>query len=233
MNLDAPAIFDAFARDYDSSRRRLVPDFDRFYGTVTQIVRLSFGSDEKLRVLDLGAGTGVLSAIIGHQFPNAEFVLADGAPQMLERARERFAGDARFSFVELDFGRDELPHQFDCVVSSLAIHHLEPDELAPLFGRIHQSLKADGVFVNADQMRGASLRIEEAFEQQWQRDAREAGASEEEISGAIERMKADRNAPLEWQLDALRSAGFGEVECFYKRFRFAVYAGWKETAQTQ
>ena len=113
---------------------------------------------------------------------------------------------------------------------SLAIHHLEPDELAPLFRKIFGSLQTGGVFVNADQTRGTSTRIEDAFEQQWQRDAREAGASEEELQGAIERMKADRNAPLEWQLDALRTAGFAEAECFYKRFRFAVYAGWKEAS---
>ena len=117
MNFNAPAIFDAFARDYDVSRRRLVPDFDRFYGTVAQVVGLRFESNEPLRVLDVGAGTGLLSAQLIQHFPRAEFVLADGAPQMLERARERFAGDARFSFVELDFGRDKLPQDFHCVVS--------------------------------------------------------------------------------------------------------------------
>ncbi len=226
MSLNAPAIFDAFARDYEASRRRLVPDFDRFYGTVAQIVGLRFQSHTPIRVLDLGAGTGLLSALLSHGFPHAHFVLADGAPQMLERARERFVGEERFEFVELDFGRDELPAGFDCVVSSLAIHHLEPTELEPLFRRVRGSLKADGIFVNADQTRGDSARVEEDFEGQWQKDAREAGATEEEIGGAIERMKADRNAPLEWQLSALRQAGFAEVECFYKRFRFAVYSGW-------
>ncbi|BCM92879.1 tRNA (cmo5U34)-methyltransferase [Abditibacteriota bacterium] len=226
MSATAPAIFDAFARDYDASRHRLVPDFDRFYSTVTQILEWRFPHDNPMRVLDLGAGTGLLSTLLSRRFPQAKFVLADGAPQMLERARERFAGDKRFEFVELDFGRDELPPGFDCVVSSLAIHHLEPDELEPLFRKVFSSLREGGLFVNADQTRGDSAHIEENFEQQWRQDAREVGASEEEILGAIERMKADRNAPLEWQLGALRKAGFKEVECFYKRFRFAVYSGW-------
>ncbi|RYX81901.1 class I SAM-dependent methyltransferase [bacterium] len=225
MGSEAPAIFDAFARHYDNSRRRLVPDFDNFYGTVTKTLELQLKRDSAARILDLGAGTGLLSALLAGHFPNAHFVLADGAPQMLERARERFAGESRFEYLELDFGHDALPMGFDCVVSSLAIHHLEPSELEPLFQRIRASLNEGGIFVNADQTLGSSARLEEAFEAQWRQDAREAGASEEEIGGAIERMKADRNAPLEWQLGALRKAGFTEVECFYKRWRFAVYAG--------
>ena len=226
MSPNAPAIFDAFARDYDQSRHRLVPDFDRFYGTVAQILALSFKADAELQILDLGAGTGLLAAMLSHHFPNAHFVLADAAPQMLERARERFASDARFEFRTLDFARDELPSNgFDAVVSSLAIHHLAPNGLEPLFHRVLGALSHGGIFVNADQTRGASDRLEAAFEQQWQRDTLEAGATREELEGAIERMKADRHAPLEFQLEALRNAGFTEVECLYKRFRFAVYAG--------
>lgn len=225
MSLHAPAIFDAFARDYDHSRRRLVPDFDNFYGTVAQILALDFTPDTEVRILDLGAGTGLLSASLSRHFPRARFILADAAPQMLERAHERFTSDARFEFLELDFAQGTFPQGIDCVVSSLAIHHLAPNELKPLFERIFASLHSKGVFVNADQTRGASEHIEKAFEQQWQRDCLDAGASQEEIEGAIERMKADQQAPLEWQLGALKNAGFAEVECFYKRFRFAVYTG--------
>ena len=47
---------------YDAPRRRLVPDFDRFYGTAAELVADlgRHGCD----VLDLGAGTGLLSEAI-------------------------------------------------------------------------------------------------------------------------------------------------------------------------
>lgn len=141
MEKNAPAIFNAFARDYDESRRRFIPEFDQVYGMPAQILALDFSSDAPLRVLDLGGGTGLLSGIVGAAFPRASIVLADAAPQMLEQARERFADDARFEYLELDFERDELPRPFDAVISSFAIHHLAPDELEPLFRRIFASLR--------------------------------------------------------------------------------------------
>jgi len=227
MAQDAPAIFNAYARDYDQPRRRLVPDFDNLYGTVAQVLALDFAPDEPFRVLDLGAGTGLLGEIVARSFPRASFVLADGAPLMLEQARERFGDDARFEYLHLDFERDELPRPFDAVISCLAIHHLSPDELEPLFARIFAALRVGGAFINADQTLGASERIADGFEAQWRQNARSMGSSEAEIELAIERRSIDRHAPLEFQLNALRATGFEEVECFYKRFLFAVYAGWK------
>jgi len=227
MEKNAPAIFNAFARDYDESCRRFIPEFDQVYGLPAQILALDFPFDAPLRVLDLGAGTGLLSGIVGAAFPRASLVLADAAPQMLEQARERFADDARFEYLELDFERDELPRPFDAVISSFAIHHLAPEALEPLFGRIFSSLRVGGVFINVDQSLGASPRLANHIEAQWQRDIRAAGAREAEIELALERRSVDRHAPLEFQLSALRGAGFSEVECFYKRFLFAVYAGWK------
>lgn len=220
-------MFDAYARDYDAPRRRLVPDFDGFYGAVADVLAFDFAPDQSFRVLDIGAGTGLLSSILAQRFPNARFVLADAAPTMLQLARERFGEDGRFEYLEHDFERDEMPGDFDCVVSALAIHHLEPDELEPLFRRVFGALRAGGVFVNADQTLGTSARLAEAFEAQWRANAREKDSSEEELQTAIERRRIDKHAPLEFQLGAMRSAGFCEVECVYKRFLFGVYAGWR------
>ncbi|HJQ29252.1 MAG TPA: hypothetical protein VJ827_07905, partial [Rubrobacter sp.] len=56
------ALFDSAAEDYDRARRQLVPGLDRFYGAVLESV--PFATDEEIRVLDLGAGTGLLSAMV-------------------------------------------------------------------------------------------------------------------------------------------------------------------------
>ena len=55
----------------------------------------------------------------------------------------------------------------------------------------------------------------------------ELGASERAVAAALERMKFDRAATLEEQLDWLSDAGFREVVCTYKNLMFAVYAGTK------
>lgn len=228
--LTATERFNAYARDYDAPRHRLVPDFDVFYGTVADIIGFDYAPNDEFRVLDLGAGTGLLSAILAARFPNARFVLSDGAPQMLDQARQRFAGQDRFSTLVSDFAKDELPGDFDCVVSALAIHHLAPEELQPLFTRIRAALKPGGVFVNADQTLGVSPRIAAQYEAKWRANGRAKGSSEAEIATAIERRSIDRHAPLEFQLGAMRDAGFGEVECVYKRFIFAVMVSWNGAA---
>jgi ubiquinone/menaquinone biosynthesis C-methylase UbiE len=47
------------------------------------------------RVLDLGAGDGRMAALVRSAHPHCEVVALDASQRMLERARERFAGDPR------------------------------------------------------------------------------------------------------------------------------------------
>jgi tRNA (cmo5U34)-methyltransferase len=56
------ALFGGAARDYDRARRQLVLGFDRFYGAVLESV--PFAEEREIKVLDLGAGTGLLSAMV-------------------------------------------------------------------------------------------------------------------------------------------------------------------------
>jgi tRNA (cmo5U34)-methyltransferase len=40
-------------------------------------------------------------------------------------------------------------------------------------------------------------------------------------------MAADRSTDTETQLRWLRELGYADVDCFYKRWHFAVIAGWR------
>src|SRR5215207_3475975 len=95
----APEAFDAHAADYDALRRRLVPVFDEFYAAA--IEALSAASRPLRRVLDVGAGTGLLSQFVRAALPDAELTLLDGSPAMLAAARERLACGA--TFIQQDF----------------------------------------------------------------------------------------------------------------------------------
>src|ERR1700735_2295309 len=80
--------FDIAAEDYDRARRRLVPGFDDFYRAAIDLIR--FPPESPLKVLDLGAGTGLMAAFIAYSFPNARITMVDISNEMLERARARF-----------------------------------------------------------------------------------------------------------------------------------------------
>ncbi len=221
---DSVRIFAAHAGDYHAERRRIVPCFDQLYGTAVALLGLREGPIE--RVLDLGAGTGLMSEAVLARYPDAELVLLDGAAEMLEQARERLAGP-NASFVVADL-RDELPAgPFDAVVSALAIHHLKHAENRRLLGRVLASLRPGGVYVNAEHVAGPTVRLELTYRRLWSEACTAAGASEEEIVSAVRRMEADRSVDVATQLGWMGEAGLEDCDCFFKQLHFAVLAGWR------
>lgn len=226
---DVADIFDGAAAEYDRSRRRLVPDFEPFYGAA--VAAIPYGPDESLRVLDLGAGTGLLSAMVAAKFSRSRVTLVDISVEMLRVARQRFADETdRFEYRVMDYARKPLPGDsrgYDVVVSALSIHHLTNGDKSELFEKVHDALVEGGVFVNADQASSESPEVEAAYQKWWLDRVREAGVGERELAAALERTRADKNATLKAQLAWMEEAGFGDIACDYENQRFVVYRGRK------
>ena len=218
-------LFDDCANAYDRDRKKLVPCFDELYGTAVRV--MPFSESDDIDVLDLGAGTGLFAEMISRRYPGATLHLTDISGEMLNQARRRFRGDRRVSFSVQDHLSLGDSGAYDLVISALSIHHLENPAKRELFRKIYRSLRPGGLFVNVDQALGPGVRGEELYEGAWLRDVRESGVSEGTLEKAKERMKEDRNASLSDQLGWLSEAGFEGIDCWYKRFRFVVYGGYR------
>jgi len=226
VRLSIEALFDEAAAGYDRARRQLVPGLDGFYGAALESV--PFARDAQIRVLDLGAGTGLLSSMVAGRFPRSRVTLVDLSVEMLRVARRRLSeGNGRFEFRNMDFARKPLPSGYDLVVSALSIHHLTHGDKRELFEKVHDALAEGGYFVNADQVQGETLEEETSYREWWLRRVREAGVSEGDLTAALSRMRADRNATLQAQLGWLAETGFDAVRCAYADHMFAVYGGRK------
>jgi len=120
--------FNAAAADYDTLRRTLIPCFDDFYGTAVEV--LHYNCAAPLKVLDLGAGTGLYAGMVQAVFPEAEFTLLDLAVEMLEQAKSRFSRMGKFAkIIVADYREADLGGPYDLVISGLSIHHLsDPDK---------------------------------------------------------------------------------------------------------
>ena len=212
------------ASTYDIERRRLIPCFDEFYGTVSELIVRS--SPDSPRILDLGAGTGILSAAIIDRVPTARLHLLDASSDMLQQASKRLSGrQFQLTVQRLD---SELPAgPYEAIVSALAIHHLDDDAKRRLYSRIFTALTPGGVFINAEQISASSSRLQTLFEAIHLDRARALGSSEPEIAGAVHRMSYDQCSTADDQIRWLKEVGFEDVDCFYRSFRFAVFGGWR------
>lgn len=225
----APGWYDRWSSGYDAQRRQLIPAFDGFYGAAVEAA--AAGRSGRVRVLDLGAGTGLLSAAVADALPQADLVLLDEAPGMLAQARERLAGlGDRVTCVEASM-QDAWPDGgYDVIVSSLAIHHLDDAGKAELARRAFAALRPGGVFVNAEQIAGATPATDRVNVERWYRQIAALGITPEQRVEADARMALDRPASVEAQLGWLRDAGFAAADCVFKHWRFAVLVGWRDDA---
>lgn len=220
------SIFDTYASQYNQARRILIPCFDDFYKTAVEII--PFPPDKPINVLDLGAGTGILSSFIAAKYRYADISLIDVSKNMIKQAQESLARfPNNFSYHVGDYCPLNLPQKFDIIVSALSIHHLSAIEKKTLFCNIFTHLSPDGIFINADQVEGETPEIDGLYRAIWLKKVQENGADKNELAAALERMKEDRMSPLEAQLQWLKDTGFSQVHCWYKNYSFAVFSGRK------
>jgi tRNA (cmo5U34)-methyltransferase len=176
--------------------------------------------NDALRVLDLGTGDGRLLSHIRTTRPDATCVGLDFSEVMLEAAADRLRADPAVELVRHDLA-EPLPllGDFDAVVSSMAIHHLEHDRKRQLYREIFDCLNPGGVFANFDQVASPTRRLHLAF----------FAAIDEPIENED---PSDRTLDGESQLGWLREIGFDDVDCYWKWLEMALLIGVKQVPTT-
>ncbi len=104
------------------------------------------------QVLDLGCGTGTLALWAKHRQPETTVTGLDGDPQILAIAQKK----ASRSGLTIGFRHglsDRLPfpdQTFDCVLSSLFFHHLQPAQKIASLLEVRRVLRPGGAVHIAD-----------------------------------------------------------------------------------
>jgi tRNA (cmo5U34)-methyltransferase len=165
------------------------------------------------RILDLGTGDGRLLALLRQDRPEMRGVGVDFSELMLDRARERFAGEKRVELVAHDLAEPLPPlGRFDAVVSSMAIHHLEHDRKRTINREVFDLLEPGGVFANFEHVASPTDRLHRAF----------FAAIDEPLENED---PSDRLLDVETQLGWLRELGFDDVDCYWKWLEMALLIG--------
>ena len=212
--------FNLIAREYDDNRRRFIPCFEDYYRSTTDFIAANIRIPDK--IIDLGAGTGLLTRYWYEAFPQSEFLLVDIADEMLEVAKKRFAGLDNVSYLSADYTGILPGKSADAVISALSIHHLEDADKESLFAAVYDSLSDGGIFVNYDQFSAGSRCMNHWFDSYWENGLAQRGLTEHDIVLWKERRKLDRECSVEEEMSMLKRSGFREVKCVYTYQKFSV-----------
>jgi ubiquinone/menaquinone biosynthesis C-methylase UbiE len=193
--------------------------------------------------LDLGCGDGILAAAILGEYPKARGVLADFSEPMLEQAREQLKEYAnQIVFESLDYGspdwvkRVQVYGPFDAIVSGYSIHHQPDERKRQVYEEIFSLLSPGGWFVNIEHVSSAAQVNIDLFENHYVSaryaiEKQQGGPRSFEGLAEEYRNRPDKAAnilaPVELQCDWLREIGFEEVDCYFRIFELAVFAGRK------
>lgn len=214
--------FSQGALEYDSQRKHVIPCLEDLYQITSSLARVN---NSKPKILDLGAGTGLLTSYLYKRYPQGYFTLLDLSEEMLDIAKSRFENAQNFDYVITDYLKHDFGGFFDVVVSSLSIHHLKHQDKRFLYEKVYQHLNHGGVFINADQVMGPYPANEKEYYRNWMNKIDVGSLSEAEKTTIYDRMKLDNPASLADNFKWFEEIGFADVDVYYKYYNFVVLYG--------
>jgi tRNA (cmo5U34)-methyltransferase len=223
-----------FSQEYRKYANDYLPDRFKLIEIVRSFFRHFIHEVDAPRVLDLGCGDGLVVHELMKSDDRIRATLVDGFSEMLESAKKRLADFDTVQFVQATFQDlledDRLQSNFDFILSSFAIHHLEMEEKKELYGYIYNHLSTDGFFLNLDVVLAPYQDLEEWYLSLWREwiHANVDSSKKPDLLPIPQQYKDNPdNFPdtLSAQLEALQAIGFKNVDCFYKYGIFTIFGG--------
>jgi trans-aconitate methyltransferase len=201
-------------RRWDLQQEGYVPErearFTAMFDALAELLPASFVA------LDLGCGPGSMSQRLLARFPEAQAIAVDLDPVLLAIGRGALGTvEARLRWVAADLASPDWldavgTTHVDAVVSSTALHWIEPEPLVRLYGDLASLLRPGGLLLNGDHLAfGPSLptfvRLSQVvLDQQWT----DAAFSERGIETAEQWWDSLASEPAFASLLAERTAAF-------------------------
>ena len=213
--------FDEAAKRYDTIKVQIVPKVREAERLVRSYI--TFPKNQRIRILELGTGTGKWASGVLREFPQAQYHGVDFSGPMLEVASERLKRSAdRIILDNLDLNRQTPRGRFDLIYSAFTIHHIR--DKGTLFKNLRNLLKPGGQFLYIDITIAASPSLEARFLENWKAFMRKSPWPNRKIKTIIDdHLENDIPETVEAQLAHLREARFRGYDLIWRHEKFAAF----------
>lgn len=227
-------------KNYDSDMDLMHPNRLKMVQITLEFLLLN--TQDKLKGLDLGIGTGFFTLEFFKKFPKSKIIGIDGAKAMIDLSKIRLKHLLnKIEFIVGDF-RDLKNlisdiNDLDVVISSYALHHLNYNEKVDVLKILKNKLKNNGWFINADIIKAKSQLIEERIQKirvngiihrAKGKDPRFINfESTRKFLDDLEMNEKDQPLTLSIDLEILNKVGFKNIDLLWKEYREAVICAQK------
>jgi tRNA (cmo5U34)-methyltransferase len=220
--------FDLMADQYDELFVTHMHAYDMTHEMI--LTMLPFAPQHACRILELGVGTGNLTARVLDRWPQSTVVGYDLSSEMLARARAKLAlAGARVQLTLGDIGQVVFPGPFDAIISAIAVHHVPPPSKPLLFHRLYDALRPGGVLILGDAFQAATPTLSARYRDLSAATLVQQGVTETPVYTAYRQRNSQpsggASTALQKYLLWMQQAGLVNVDCVWKHFARAVVYG--------
>lgn len=213
--------FDETVTDiFEEMLRRSIPQYAVMRESVANIAIQYLPPDGS--ALDLGCSRGETIADLLRHRPKCQFVGVDISDPMIKVCRQRFGSNANIESMDL---RREYPQgTFHVVTAILSLQFIPIEYRQQVIQSAYASFETDGAMVIVEKILGSTAKINNVLVQSYLQLKESNGYSLYEI----ERKRLSLEGVLvpvtaDWNQEMLRSAGFSQIECFWRWMNFAAW----------
>ena len=200
--------------EYDSRIRTFIPHYEEMLDAAAAAI-----PPRARTIVDLGIGTGALSARCLRTAGRAHAIGIDVDPEVLTLAKRRLGG--RATLVAGTFLRASIP-PCDALVASYALHHVQTRAAKQaLYRRIHAALRPGGRFISVDCFPALDRTVRRAQFGAWLAHLRRRYTPAQSKALLETWSHEDVYVPLEADIALMRESGFC-VEVLWRRDAFAI-----------
>lgn len=133
--------FDAKAKEWDKGQTRVDGTL-----AIARAIEKRHQFEMHMEIIDFGVGTGLLGFEIAPRVKKVYGI--DTSKEMLEQVKRKNRPECSIEVLHQDILQNPLTQEFDALISSMTLHHIEDLEL--FFQTIYKNIKSGGFIAIAD-----------------------------------------------------------------------------------